>query len=474
MNVNIKLNNMNFRYEVYQIFNIYFISIDIKFQEPYNFEVEINDSFVRCTGPGFKKEYPFKEGLTKKGNIRLSVFLFLKELTGKEYPWGTLIGIRPSKIALKLLEDNTEEEIIRYFSYHNYASVDKAKLCIEIAKAERKYVKNNKEMVSLYIGMPFCPTRCLYCSFTSNSLEANKNYVDSYIDTLMYELDKTKEYLIEKGLKVQCLYFGGGTPTSINEDQFEKVMKKVYDNFINNFNISEFNVECGRPDSITSKKLEIMKKYKVDRISINPQTMSDKTLKLLGRNHTAEEVIEKFNLARDMGFNNINMDIIIGLPYETLDDIKHTCNEIFKLKPENVTVHGLSLKRGSRLYEKILNKKGYMEPEQREIINMYNEAKVLAESLNMIPYYMYRQKNMAGNMENIGYAIKGKEGIYNIQMIEESQTIIACGADGVTKVVFFDENRLERFPNLKDLKEYISRIDETIKRKHELLNTLFK
>ncbi|MGE5626481.1 MAG: coproporphyrinogen III oxidase [Solirubrobacterales bacterium] len=474
MKINIYLNDMNYRYEVYQIFNIYFISTDIKFQEPFNYEVYISEGSVACNGQGIKREYTFKEFLTKKENIRISIFLFLKELTGRSYPWGTLIGIRPSKIALKLMEDHSEDEIVEYLKLHNLAREDKSRLCIKVAKAERQYVKNNKKTISIYIGMPFCPTKCLYCSFASNSIEGYKKLVDSYIDALIHELDKTLEYALDNNLEIQCVYFGGGTPTSVSEEQFEKIMKRVYENFIDRFKVKEFTVECGRPDSITERKLETMKKYKVQRISINPQSMNEKTLKTIGRNHTAEDVKEKLNMARELGFDNINMDIILGLPFETLEDVKHTCSEIYKLKPENITIHGLALKRGSRLYEKIINNISYKETDQKDIIEMYNQTELLAESLNMHPYYMYRQKNMVGNMENTGYSIPGREGVYNIQMIEESQTIIACGADGVTKVVFPDENRLERFANLKDVKEYINRIDETIAKKTELLNTLFK
>ena len=250
-------------------------------------------------------------------------------------------------------------------------------------------------------------------------------------------------------------------------------MKEIYYNFIKDGNVKEFTVECGRPDSIDENKLKTMKKYNVDRISINPQTMNDKTLKLIGRNHTSEDIIEKFNMARNLGFEDINMDLIIGLPGEGYEEFIHTKNEIIKLKPDSITIHGLALKRGSAMYESFVLKKGIEVTPQDEIIKMYEETKNLGDSLGLSPYYMYRQKNMVGNMENLGYAKKGKECIYNIQMIEEKQTIIALGAAAVSKVIFLEEDRLERFPNLKDLHEYITRIDEMIERKKDLLDTLY-
>lgn len=390
------------------------------------------------------------------------------------YPWGILIGIRPSKIALKLLkEGNTEEEVINIFKERYLAHEDKAKLCIDVARAEERIVNKDKNNIAVYIGMAFCPTRCVYCSFTANPIAAHKKMVMPYIEALIKEINGMSSYIKEKNLNIESVYFGGGTPTSVNDEEFAMVMKEIYDNFIKDNNVKEFTVECGRPDSINKNKLQTMKDYKVNRISINPQTMNDKTLKLIGRNHTSEDIIEKFNMARNLGFEHINMDLIIGLPGEGYEEFLNTKNEIIKLKPDSITIHGLALKRGSAMYENFVLKKGIEVTLQDEIIKMYAETKNLGDSLGLSPYYMYRQKNMVGNMENLGYAKKGKECIYNIQMIEEKQTIIALGAAAVSKVVFLEEDRLERFPNLKDLHEYIRRIDEMIKRKKGLLDTLY-
>ncbi|WP_159150085.1 coproporphyrinogen III oxidase, partial [Clostridium neonatale] len=474
MEVKIYLNDLKYRYEVYQLFNVYFSMSNIDFveEDKSDYKVYIDDETLKF----IYKDYQRKEKISeeKKHSIRRFIFICLRELTNDIYPWGILIGIRPSKIALKLLkEGNTEEEVINIFKERYLAHEDKAKLCIDVARAEERIVNKDKNNIAVYIGMAFCPTRCVYCSFTANPIAAHKKMVMPYIEALIKEINGMSSYIKEKNLNIESVYFGGGTPTSVNDEEFAMVMKEIYDNFIKDNNVKEFTVECGRPDSINKNKLQTMKDYKVNRISINPQTMNDKTLKLIGRNHTSEDIIEKFNMARNLGFEHINMDLIIGLPGEGYEEFLNTKNEIIKLKPDSITIHGLALKRGSAMYENFVLKKGIEVTLQDEIIKMYAETKNLGDSLGLSPYYMYRQKNMVGNMENLGYAKKGKECIYNIQMIEEKQTIIALGAAAVSKVVFLEEDRLERFPNLKDLHEYIRRIDEMIKRKKGLLDTLY-
>lgn len=474
MEVKIYLNDLKYRYEVYQLFNVYFSMSNIDFveEDKSDYKVYIDDETLKF----IYKDYQRKEKISeeKKHSIRRFIFICLRELTNDIYPWGILIGIRPSKIALKLLkEGNTEEEVINIFKERYLAHEDKAKLCIDVARAEERIVNKDKNNIAVYIGMAFCPTRCVYCSFTANPIAAHKKMVMPYIEALIKEINGMSSYIKEKNLNIESVYFGGGTPTSVNDEEFAMVMKEIYDNFIKDNNVKEFTVECGRPDSINKNKLQTMKDYKVNRISINPQTMNDKTLKLIGRNHTSEDIIEKFNMARNLGFEHINMDLIIGLPGEGYEEFLNTKNEIIKLKPDSITIHGLALKRGSAMYENFVLKKGIEVTLQDEIIKMYAETKNLGDSLGLSPYYMYRQKNMVVNMENLGYAKKGKECIYNIQMIEEKQTIIALGAAAVSKVVFLEEDRLERFPNLKDLHEYIRRIDEMIKRKKGLLDTLY-
>lgn len=474
MEVKINLNDFKYRYEVYQLFNVYFPMKEIQFVdlEEANFIFYIDEKILRFKYEDYCEEESLGEDI--KNSLRRFLFLCLRNITNDIYPWGILIGIRPSKIALKLLkEGNTEEEVIEIFKDKYLAHEDKARLCIDVAKAEERIVNKDKNNIAIYIGMAFCPTKCLYCSFTSNPIGVHKKLVMPYLDALTKEIKGISEYVKEKNLNIESVYFGGGTPTAVNDDEFAMIMKEIHDNFIKDNNVEEFTVECGRPDTLTKNKLQVMKDYNVNRISINPQSMNDKTLKLIGRTHSSNDIKEKLKLARELGFDNINMDIIIGLPGEKHEDAINTKNELMKLRPDSITVHGLALKRGSRMYEEFILKKGIEVTSQEEIIKMYEESKKLAENLGISPYYMYRQKNMVGNMENLGYAKEGKECIYNIQMIEERQTIIALGAAAVSKVIFLEEDRLERFPNLKDLHEYISRIDEMIDGKKKLLDTLY-
>lgn len=472
MEIKIKLNDMKYRYDVYQMFNIYFPLDEIKFLDDGDYIVNILEEKIEFKYCEYYNESKILENI--KEDIKKLVFSSLKELTKEEYPWGILVGIRPSKIALKYLEEGkTEEEIIKIFETKHLASKEKAKLCIEIAKTEEKFVNKEINSIAIYIGMAFCPTRCFYCSFAANPIVGNKKLVNPYLQALIKEISAMKKYVNDRKLNIESVYFGGGTPTAVNNEEFEAVMKEVYEAFVKDKNLKEFTVECGRPDSITSEKLQTMKTYDVTRISINPQTMNDDTLKMIGRGHTSAQVIEKFNLARSMGFNDINMDMIIGLPGEGIKEVLHTKNEILKLKPDSLTVHGLSLKRASILYENFILKKGIQVKKQEELAQMYEESRILAQELGLHPYYMYRQKNMVGNMENLGYSRKGAECIYNIEMIEDKQTIIALGADAVSKVVFLDENRIERFANIKDIKEYCNRIDEMIEGKINLLDSLY-
>lgn len=467
---------MKYRYDIYQIVNIFFSLSDIEFvEEGWDFSIELNEEQVVIRHEENSEEFVLNSNLPYKDGVKKAVFQYFSEKTGEEMPWGALIGVKPSKIALALINEGRDNDyIVNYFKEHYNTRKDKAELCINIAKVEEELVNRDEENISIYIGMPFCPTRCLYCSFTSNPIEGCKSLVEPYLNSLHYEIDKTADYIKEKNLNIQCVYFGGGTPTAVNDEQFEKVMEHIYNSFISKNNVEEFTVECGRPDSITLSKLNSMKRYNVHRISINPQTMNDDTLKLIGRRHSVEDVIDKYTMARECGFQNINMDIIVGLPGEGLSHVQRTCEEILKLNPESITIHGMSIKRASKLHENIINKISFAMPEQKELNLMYEKTVELSKSLDMKPYYMYRQKNMVGNMENIGYTIEGKEAIYNIQMIEEKQTIISCGAGAVTKVVFLDENRLERHFNVKDVKEYINRIEEMIHKKLSLLDTLYK
>ena len=386
----------------------------------------------------------------------------LKKLTGRELPWGTLTGVRPTKIVYTLLEDGKNDHEIRdYLKKEYYVSEKKGDLAIKVASNEKRLLEklDYNNGYSLYAGIPFCPTTCLYCSFTSYPLAVWKDRVDTYVDAMLKELEFTSRLMKDK--KLDTFYMGGGTPTTLEPEQLDRVLSFFEEHF-DTTGLKEYTIEAGRPDSITRDKLLIMKKHGVDRISINPQTMNDDTLKLIGRHHTVEQIKEAFTLARGCGFDNINMDLIIGLPGETREHIERTMREVALLAPDSLTVHSLAIKRAARLnifWEKY---KDYAMVNTDDIINMTADC---AAAMGMEPYYLYRQKNMAGNFENVGYSKPGREGIYNILIMEEKQTIMAVGAGASTKVVFPEENRIERVENVKDVTTYIENIDEMIDRK---------
>ena len=386
----------------------------------------------------------------------------LKKRTGKELPWGTLTGIRPTKIAMTRLDQGEDEESIRSFMRDMYlTSKEKIDLSVEVAKRERELLSHidYETGYSLYVGIPFCPTTCLYCSFTSYPIGAWEKKVHLYLEALFKELDYVAEKM--KGRTLDTVYFGGGTPTSLKAEELDALLTKI-ENTFDLSKVQEFTVEAGRPDSITEDKFKVLRAHNISRISINPQTMKQATLDLIGRHHTVEEIEEKFRMARSLGFDNINMDLIVGLPGEDKEKVAHTLEKVEALNPDSLTVHSLALKRATRLN---LFKDKYQE------ISFENSAEIMkmtmdsAHRMEMGPYYMYRQKNMAGNFENVGYSREGKAGIYNILIMEEKQSILAAGAGASTKFVFEHGERIERVENVKDLKNYVERIDEMIERK---------
>ena len=405
-----------------------------------------------------------------KNSLKRTLYRLLSEYTGVELPWGNLTGIRPTKIPMALLEEGkSEEEIAHYMKETYFTSDEKIKLSIEIAERELQLLKklDYEEGYSLYIGIPFCPTTCLYCSFTSYSLAAWKNRMDEYLDALEKELDYTAVKFAHK--KLNSIYIGGGTPTTLNPQQLDRLIRKIKCSF-DLSHLVEFTVEAGRPDSITKEKLMVLRNHDISRISINPQTMKQETLDLIGRHHTVQQTIDSFNLARELGFDNINMDLIVGLPGESLSDVADTMEVIRKLAPDNLTVHSLAIKRAARLN---IQRERYQD---FEIVNTADHIALtskVAEEMGLFPYYLYRQKNMAGNFENVGYAAPGKAGVYNVLIMEEKQSIVACGAGASTKRVWVQPNpdgthRIERAENVKDVAQYITRIDEMIERKKEL------
>lgn len=402
-----------------------------------------------------------------KNKIKRRLYLLLMERTGKQLPWGTLTGIRPTKIALTKLEAGEQEnEIRREMKETYYAGNEKINLSIEIAQKERELLSgiDYRDGYSLYVGIPFCPTTCLYCSFTSYPIGRWQKKMDQYFEALFKELDYVAEK--KRGCRLETIYFGGGTPTSLSPEDLDRLITKI-ENTFDLSHVQEFTVEAGRPDSITREKLQVLRNHGITRISINPQTMKQATLDLIGRRHTVEDVKERFVMARELGFDNINMDLIVGLPEENLEDVQATMEAVKALAPDSITVHSLAIKRAARLNTM---KEVYKDLKITNTQEMIDITAKYARDLGLEPYYLYRQKNMAGNFENVGYALPGKACIYNILIMEEKQTIIACGAGTTTKRLFPEENRIERAENVKDVEQYIERIDEMIARKEKLFS----
>lgn len=410
--------------------------------------------------------FPLKGTLREqKRSVKAAIYQLLKKLTGYRPQWGMQTGIRPTKMVNELLDLGYDTEYAAAYLKNGYdVSEEKVQLAVAVAKAERAILQANKETdASVYIGIPFCPTRCLYCSFTAYPLEQYKNRIELYLEALKKELEFIGEQFLHKTLK--SVYIGGGTPTSLNEKQMEGLLKAVQKIFPS-VEKREFTVEAGRPDTITREKLAIMKAFGVNRISINPQTMNQSTLERVGRRHTVADIISSFQMAREEGHKNINMDLILGLPGEGPEEVAYTMEQVKKLQPENLTVHTLAVKRASRLKEEL---SAFSFPSSEMMEEMLSVSYQGAVAMGMTPYYMYRQKNMVGSFENVGYCLPGKESIYNVEIMEEKQTIFAAGAGASTKLYYPKENRIERVFNVKNVEEYMNRIDEMIKRKQKAM-----
>lgn len=408
----------------------------------------------------------FSNRFEAKNLIKRTLYRLINAEENRELPWGTLTGIRPSKIAMtKLMDGYGETEVSDYMKETYFTSDEKIALATEVAGRELSLLKtiDYENGYSLYVGIPFCPTTCLYCSFTSFPIGLWKGKTHLYLEALFKELNYVAERMAGKTL--DTVYIGGGTPTSLQAEELEEILCKLEKTFPIE-SVKEFTVEAGRPDSITEEKLKVLRKHGITRISINPQTMKQETLDLIGRFHSVEMVKEKFLLARELGFDNINMDLIVGLPEEDIKDVENTMERIKALTPDSITVHSLAIKRAARLNTQ---KEQYGNLKMVNTQDMIDMTARYAKEMGMNPYYLYRQKNMAGNFENVGYAAPGKECIYNILIMEEKQTIMACGAGTTTKVLYPAENRLERAENVKDVEQYIDRIEEMLLRKERLI-----
>ncbi|MDE6275300.1 MAG: coproporphyrinogen dehydrogenase HemZ [Clostridia bacterium] len=399
--------------------------------------------------------YEIKCNAQIKRHSKVVLYDFLVKLTGQTLPYGSLTGIRPTKLYHETLQKGLDAE--KYFLDTLKVSHDKVNLIKNICDNQKDfyYVKDNE--VDVFVNIPICVSRCSYCSFISAELKRVKQFVTPYCDILADELKRTKEIIDKMGLKVSSVYIGGGTPTSLDDANFERIIKE------SKFDCDEYTVEAGRPDTITKSKLDIMSKYGVTRISVNPQTFNQRTLDLIGRSHTVEEIYDVYKLARKYDFD-INMDLIAMLPQESEEDFRHSVDCAIALKPDNITAHTLALKKGSTL------KVGGYDNSSFDLANsMVNYAQNALEKAGYLPYYMYKQKYMSGNLENVGYCKSGKACIYNIHIMEEVSSIIANGAGGISKRIF-DGDRLERLANPKGLDVYLQRRDKMLEDKEKFFS----
>ncbi len=384
-------------------------------------------------------------------------------------PWGSLSGIRPVKRVVQMKEKGmTDSEIAKALTEQFSVSQEKINLAIDIADREIKvFPKPPKNSCSLYLDIPFCPSKCIYCSFASMGVDQMKHFVEPYLEAMFTEIDETAKIVRELGFRVDTVYIGGGTPTTLSAEDLDRLLYKISQKF-DLKDLKEFTVEAGRPDTITASKLAAMRRNGVDRISVNPQSMNEKTLKVIGRKHSPEQIASAMELVRKYDFCAVNMDVIAGLPEETEEEFSDSLIKVAAFEPENITVHTMCIKRAARLTTEEQNVE---LSEDLAVQNMVRFAHSLLKEKDYYPYYLYRQKKTLGNQENTGFCRDGFEGYYNVYMMEELQTVISMGVGGVTKLV--KDDRIERIFNIKDVREYIRRLDELIKRK-QFLYEFFK
>lgn len=420
--------------------------------------IAINDmEYSFCDAFSFDNELQYKRIFKRK--CKLALFSALSQFTGKKLPWGSLTGIRPSKLVYDMLNegltiDECEIELCARF----FVSKEKSKLICDIVKNQNGYYNDDRKAFNLYLHIPFCTSKCNYCSFTTQLLSKSERVLDDYVAHLRKETEDALEFINKNG-RLLSVYIGGGTPTALSAEQLYALLNGL------DFNGVEYTVECGRPDTITTEKLEVVKKVGATRICVNPQSLNDDTLLRIGRAHTADDFYEKYALSRSYGFD-INVDTIAGLSGETIDDFIKTINGVVALSPENITVHTLSMKNGSQLSQQGAYENNF-------VAQMTDYAQQTLIKNGYFPYYLYRQKQMLGNLENVGYCKENKQCLNNVTTMEECASVIACGAGSITKAVTFDNGRITRFPSMRDVKLYLERFEEKMTEKERFLRDSF-
>lgn len=474
--MNLYVKNHNFHFELENLTRLFFpnekITVIRDFSEPQPpyIYTEVSDKITISVNIGsFNKSETAVKKLADDDNELVSAQLLYKllcDFTGLTQPWGILTGVRPVKLLRRLAEESSEEQAVKKFEKDFFVSNEKIALSRETEHNERKILELSKpESFSLYVGIPFCPSRCSYCSFVMASIERAEKLIEPYTKLLCEEIKRTAEIANKLGLRLETVYFGGGTPTTLSAEQLDTVLGTVNKSF-DMSTCREFTVEAGRPDTIDIAKLFALKENKVDRISINPQTVNDEVLKTIGRKHTVQQFFDAFELARKCGFDNINTDLIAGLPTDTPESFKNSLDSIVRLNAECITVHTLCMKRASRLTTEGVTLDLQQARDAREML-AYTQN-ILGQN-EYIPYYMYRQSRMVGNLENVGWSKKGFESLYNVYVMDETHTILACGSGGVTKLKRNNPDYLERIFNFKYPYEYIDRFDELIQRKSGIM-----
>lgn len=436
-----------------------------------------------ANGEGFSASYEreFLENMNEKERFRVIKNAFshayltvLQDWTGMVQKWGILTGVRPTKLLHKKLQEGTDRETAhRELAEEYLITPEKIELMQQIIDRQLAVMPDLYDLrkeVSIYIGIPFCPTKCAYCTFPAYAINGRQGSVNSFLGGLHFEMREIGKWLKDNNIKITTVYYGGGTPTSITAEEMDMLYEEMYSSFPDVKNIREITVEAGRPDTITPEKLDVLNKWNIDRISINPQSYIQETLKAIGRHHTVQETVEKYKLARDMGMNNINMDLIIGLPGEGTKEFTHTLNETEKLMPESLTVHTLSFKRASEMTK---NKQKYKVADRNEVESMMGLAEDWTKAHGYVPYYLYRQKNILGNLENVGYSIPEQESLYNIIIMEEQQTIIGLGCGASSKFIDPATGKITHFANPKDPKTYNDSFIHYTEQKLDILNQIF-
>lgn len=470
--MNLYINNHNYHYELENLTRLFYPNEKIKvfkdsrdYVKPYIITTVSDKLYVSVSVGDFSENS--ESELCDNDERMLCELLYksLCKLTDITPPWGMITGVRPVKLYRHLIQTDGAEKTDSYFKDKLFVSENKLNLIKLTEGIEKKIIDlSTKESFSLYISIPFCPSRCYYCSFVQSSTERSKHLIEPYVELLCDELSSTAKIASDLGLRLETVYMGGGTPTTLNPDQLNRVLSTVNECFDTD-DLREFTVEAGRPDTITREKLISLKENNIDRISINPQTLNNEILTSIGRRHTAEQTVEAYNLARQIGFNSINMDLIAGLPDESLNSFKSTLDRICLLNPECVTVHTLSMKRSSTLTQ---DGTSINRDDSLRAASMLDYATQKLIDNSYLPYYLYRQTRMVGNLENTGWSKSGLESLYNIYVMDETHTILGCGAGAVTKLKKPFDTYLKRIFNFKYPYEYINRYKEQLDRKNEI------